>query len=163
MATTYGAGDKTKEKIIKEAKKLLYKNGFHATTYDGISKAASINRALIPYHFKSKQSLGQTIYEQMITEFLSTLDSILDTSEFTPDFVSILHITAYYQLLTNKHFSRFVDELQADASFSSFLEESEGRFMSGLLTKSSKLSDSETMILIASEIGMKKESRTGIY
>lgn len=157
MAKTYAAGDQTKEKIIKEAKKLIYKQGFSKTTYDNISKAASINRALIPYHFKSKQILGQTIYEESINGFLNRFDSILEVSDFTPDFVSILHLVAYYQLLTIPTFSRFVNELQADSSFSAFMETSEREIMSGLLVKASKLRETEQNILINSLIGMKKE------
>lgn len=157
MATTYNAGNQTKEKIIKEARKLFYKQGFSATTYDDISKAAKINRALIPYHFNSKQILGQNIYSQIINDFLNNIDSIFDVNEFSADFVSILHIVAYYQLLKNKQFTSFLYELQADLSFSTFMEESEKAILSGLLSKSTKLSPSEIQILISSEIGMKKE------
>lgn len=157
MAKTYITGDQTKEKIIKETKKLIYNQGFSKTTYDHISKAASINRALIPYHFQNKQILGQTIYSDIIEAFIQRFDSILEVSDFTPDFVSILHLAAYYQLLTIPTFSRFVNELQADTSFSSFMETSEREMMSGLLNKASKLSEFEQTILVNSEIGMKKE------
>ena len=149
MATTYSSGNKTKEKIIKATRILLYKKGFSNTTYDDISNATKINRALIPYHFKSKQQLGQIIYSQIITDFFSSLDSILDVKEFSADFVSTLHITAYYQLLTDSSFVQFVNELQNDISFSSFME--------GLIQKSNKLSPTEKSILLTSAVGMKKE------
>lgn len=157
MATTYNAGNLTKEKIMQETKKLLYKQGFTGTTYDDISNAAKINRALIPYHFKSKQILGQTIYSEIINHFLERFDSILNISEFSPDFVSILHTTAYYQLLKDRHFTQFVNELQADKDFSLFMQKSEALLLDGLLTKNTKLSDSEVTILLSSAIGMKKE------
>lgn len=157
MAATYNAGNLTKEKIINATKKLLYKQGFTDTTYDDISNAAGINRALIPYHFKSKQMLGETIYSEIISNFLERFDSILDISEFSPDFVSILHITAYYQLLKDNHFSQFVNELKADKDFSSFMQKSEALLLDGLLNKNTKLSDSEITILLSSAIGMKKE------
>lgn len=157
MGTTYSVGNRTKEKIMKETRKLVYKHGFMNTTYDDISNAAHINRALIPYHFKSKQLLGQAIYQEMIQNFIQRFDTILDVSEFSPDFVSILHIAAYYQLLKDKHFSQFVGELQADTSFSTFMQESEAILLDGFLQKNTKLSDTETSILLISEIGMKKE------
>lgn len=156
MATTYKAGDRTKENIINETRKLLYSQGYSNTTYDDISNAASINRALIPYHFKSKQLLGQTIYDEIIRQFLEHFDSILDISEFTPDFVSILHLTAYYQLLKDEHFSSFVYELQADKEFSQFMAKTETELLEGLLSHG-KLTEAEHTILIHSEIGMKKE------
>ncbi|MGN0437259.1 MAG: TetR/AcrR family transcriptional regulator [Lachnospiraceae bacterium] len=157
MATTYKTGNQTKEKIINETKILLYKQGFSKTTYDDISAAANINRALIPYHFKSKQVLGQTIYAEIIQQFEERFDSILDISEFSPDFISILHITAYYQLLQDEHFSKFVYELQADKDFSVFMKESEASLLDGLIHNNTKLSESEITILLASEVGMKKE------
>lgn len=157
MATTYSSGNKTKEKIIKATRILLYKKGFSNTTYDDISNATKINRALIPYHFKSKQQLGQIIYSQIITDFFSSLDSILDVKEFSADFVSTLHITAYYQLLTDSSFVQFVNELQNDISFSSFMEQSEYELMEGLIQKSNKLSPTEKSILLTSAVGMKKE------
>lgn len=157
MATTYNAGNLTKEKIINVTKNLLYKQGFTKTTYDDISNAAGINRALIPYHFKSKQMLGETIYSEIISNFLERFDSILDIIEFSPDFISILHITAYYQLLMDEHFAQFVNELQADKDFSSFMQKSEALLLDGLLNKNTRLSDSEITILLSSAIGMKKE------
>ena len=157
MATTYSTGNQTKEKIIKEAKKLLYKNGFSNTTYDHISQAAGINRALIPYHFTSKQILGQVIYSDIMNDFLTHFDSIMDIDEFSPDFVSILHMVAYYKLLENKPFTRFLAQLQADISFSDFLEESESTLIEGFFQKNNRLTEEEHRILLRSEIGMKKE------
>lgn len=157
MGKSYITGNQTKEKIIKEAKRLLYIQGFSNTTYDHISHAADINRALIPYHFKSKQSLGQTIYAKLLDDFLTRLDSILDINEFSDDFISILHITAYYRLLENLPFSRFLKELQADTDFSVFMEDSEQILLEGLLKSNKKLTTNEIHILLVSEIGMKKE------
>lgn len=157
MATTYNAGNLTKEKIINVTKKLLYKQGFTKTTYDDISNATGINRALIPYHFKSKQMLGATIYSEIINNFLERFDSILDISEFTPDFISILHIAAYYQLLKDAHFSQFANELQEDKDFSTFMQKSEALLLNGLLNKNTKLSASEVTIIHSCAIGMKKE------
>ena len=60
MATTYTVGDKTKSNIINESRKLFYKKGYTETTYTDISKAADVNRALIPYHFKNKELLEKS-------------------------------------------------------------------------------------------------------
>lgn len=57
--SNYAVGKETQKKIWKAGRKLFYEKGLDATTYDDISKAAGINRALIPYYFKTKHQLGR--------------------------------------------------------------------------------------------------------
>lgn len=163
MSNTYLAGEQTKYRILKESRKLFFKNGFTETTYDDICNTAKINRALIPYHFKNKQILGQEIYHKIIHDFNSTFDEILETSQFTPDFSSVLHTVAYYRLLADSRFSRFVFQLQADANSTLFTVDSEKTFITGLGNKISQLSDKELSIIIRMHIGMKKELIKMIY
>lgn len=162
MSNTYLAGEQTKRRILKESKKLFYKNGYTETTYTDISAAAKINRALIPYHFKNKQVLGLEIYNGVITNFMTSLNEILDISEFTPDFASIIHIIAYYRLLKNAEFSRFVYQLQLENP-PLFTTEQEKRLISGLGNKLTKLTDAELDIAANLSIGMKKELIHMIY
>lgn len=157
MATTYITGEQTKQRIKAESRKLFYKKGFSKTTYDDISKATQLNRALIPYHFTNKQILGEEIYKDMLSDFINTFDTILDIREFSADFVSILHLVAYYHLLKDAHFTSYVYELQAAQSFSASVYHTEQDIIAGLTKASTKLSDIEQTILITSEIGMKKE------
>lgn len=125
---------------------------------------AKINRALIPYHFKSKQILGQEIYRNIIDDFSNTFDEILDISQFSPDFVSILHIFAYYRLLgNNPKFSRFVFQLLSDGADSIFTIEKEKELLLGFGSKFSRFQEEELDILVQFNIGMKKESIRMIY
>jgi AcrR family transcriptional regulator len=157
MATTYQAGEQTKQKILRESSRLFYKQGFSKTTYDDISRATALNRALIPYHFRNKQLLGQAAYQSLLENFISQLDSILDISQFSADFVSLLHLVACYRLLEDAPFVRFLYELQSDPDFSSFLMQQEGILLSGFRNESNRLSDTQWDIVVLSEIGMKKE------
>lgn len=164
MSNTYLTGEKTKRKILKESKKLFFKNGFTDTTYDDISNAAKVNRALIPYHFKSKQVLGQEIYCNIIDEFSNTINDILDIDQFSPDFVSILHFIAYFRLLgNNSRLSRFVFQLLTDGTDSVFSTEKEKELLLGFGSKFSQLQEEEQAILVQLNIGMKKESVRMIY
>ena len=159
MANTYLAGEQTKRNILRESKKLFYKKGYTETTYSDISSVAKVNRALIPYHFKSKQILGLEIYNQIIAEFYELIDNILDTSQFDTDFVSILHTIAYYRLLTsNKQFLQFLSELQADENASLFDVETEQEWLTSLGSKFANLNETELAMLTKMSIGMKKES-----
>lgn len=164
MSNTYLAGEQTKRKIFKESKKLFYKNGFTETTYDDISNAAKVNRALIPYHFNNKQALGQEIYCRITEEFTTAIDEILDIRQFSSDFISIFHTVAYYRLLRdNYRFSRFVFQLQSDTTDSLFTIEKEREFLLNLGSKFSHLDDVELNILAKMYVGMKKEIIQMIY
>lgn len=158
MSNTYLTGEQTKRKIFKESKKLFYKKGFTETTYADISSAAKVNRALIPYHFKNKQVLGQEVYCKVVEEFKNAIDGILDISQFTPDFTTILHIVTYYRLLeTNTRFSRFVFQLLSDETTPVFTRDSEKELLLNLGSRFARFSDTELDILAQMDIGIKKE------
>lgn len=156
MANSYLVGEQTKGKILKESRKLFYRKGYTETTYGDISTVADVNRALIPYYFKSKQILGEEIYQQIITDFTDTLDEILDMHQFSPDFVYILHTVSYYRLLgNNDKLSRFAFQLSTDENADLFPTEQD--MLSNLGGKFSNLPDGEPEILAKMSIGMKKE------
>lgn len=164
MSNTYIVGEQTKRNILEESKKLFYENGYTNTTYSEISSAAKINRALIPYHFKSKQILGLEIYQEIIKEFYELIDNLLDTSQFDADFVSILHTVTYYRLLsTNAQFLRFISELQTDEGTSLFTTEEEKHWLTTLGNKFTSMNEYEIRILTQMHIGVKKEMLTLLY
>ena len=157
MATTYLTGEQTKQRIIDETRILFYKNGYTQTTYTDISTAAGINRALIPYHFQNKQVLGKTIFQNVLNELTNTLDTLLDISQFSADFASVLHMMTFCQLLNNTNFVRFVSELQSDNNTCLFNEEQEQQQILSLGSKFSQLPATELVTLTRLYIGMKKE------
>ncbi len=159
MSNTYLAGEQTKRNILRESKKLFYKKGYTETTYSDISTIAKVNRALIPYHFKNKQILGLEIYKQIMNEFYELIDNVLDTSQFDKDFVNVLHMLAYYRLLSgNTHFLQFVCELQEDENASLFTVDQEIEWLMGLGSKFANLTENERLILAQMHMGMHKES-----
>ncbi len=161
MSNTYLAGEQTKRNILRESKKLFYKKGYTETTYSDISTVAKVNRALIPYHFKNKQILGLEIYKQIMNEFYELIDNVLDTSQFDKDFVNVLHMFAYYRLLSgNTHFLQFVCELQEDENASLFTVDQEIEWLMGLGSKFANLTEDERLILAQMHMGMHKESIT---
>ncbi|MDE5864846.1 MAG: TetR/AcrR family transcriptional regulator [Lachnospiraceae bacterium] len=158
MSNTYLSGEQTKRRILKESKKLFYKYGFTETTYAHISAAAKINRALIPYHFQTKQILGEEIYQRIIADFTQTMDELLDASQFSPDFIRILHTITYYRLLRdNPKLSRFVSQLLTDQASSLFTVEDGRKMLSELGNKFSLCDEDELNILAKMNIGMQKE------
>ena len=111
MAGTYQAGYRTKSEILQGSKKLFYKKGYTDTTYNDISELLNINRALIPYHFKSKQSLALYVYREIIDYVTSKADELLDTASLSDDLAAAFHIIVFYRLFSNKQFTNLVCEL----------------------------------------------------
>lgn len=163
MANTYLVGEQTKRKIFKESKKLFYKKGFDETTYDDISTAAKVNRALIPYYFKNKQILGQAIFSKITEDFTENLNHVLDIYKYPQDFINIIHTFAYYRLLNNKKYAKFAFQVQADESFSNQMVTSEKNFIIGFGSKASRFSENELDIIAKMDFGIEKEIVRMIY
>lgn len=61
-------GEKTRAKILQAAAKLFARNGFDATSVDSIAKAASVNKALIYYHFNDKRDLIASLFSHILQQ-----------------------------------------------------------------------------------------------
>ncbi|MFQ5792229.1 MAG: TetR/AcrR family transcriptional regulator [Acidobacteriota bacterium] len=57
----------TKEKILREAQRLIHTNGFRATSMDTIAKAAGVKKANIFYYFPTKEAMGLELLDRMAT------------------------------------------------------------------------------------------------
>ncbi|MCE2452068.1 MAG: TetR/AcrR family transcriptional regulator, partial [Nitrospinae bacterium] len=68
----------TKRKIIEAAARLVYQNGFHATSLDMVAQAANVNRGSLYYFFRSKKNLGFAVIEHY--------ESLLHENYLTPSF-----------------------------------------------------------------------------
>ena len=44
----------TKERILREAQRLIHTNGFRATSVDAIAKASGVKKANVFYYFPNK-------------------------------------------------------------------------------------------------------------
>lgn len=69
-------GDITRSKILEVAEKLFSEKGFDGTSVSEIASSAQVNKATIYYHFKDKQdivtSLFQNIMEELDTQIEKT-------------------------------------------------------------------------------------------
>lgn len=155
MSNTYQAGDRTKEKILQVSRALFYSKGFEETTYDDISKKAEINRALIPYHFKNKKTLGAVIHKEFLANIADIKNELLkDNDEVIATAVSSF---LYYYTLYNENVARFIYQIQKEHSFREMFLSSEKVFITGLFNKAQKI-DSETLdILTHMDYGIEKE------
>ena len=61
-------GNKTKLRIINEANKLFYQQGYNATSFSNIVDATGLSKGNITYHFKNKQEILNGIVESRLAD-----------------------------------------------------------------------------------------------
>jgi AcrR family transcriptional regulator len=69
---------KTKERIIRNAKKLFAKNGFDGTSMKLIADSVKINKSSLYYFFKNKEDIYITIVSEVIDDVIEVFS---DTKE----------------------------------------------------------------------------------
>lgn len=67
----------TKEKILASARNEFADKGFEGARVDRIASAAGVNKAMIYYHFTSKERLYETILEELFGRARAFLDRVL--------------------------------------------------------------------------------------
>jgi len=61
-------GDITRTRILEVAENLFSINGFDGTGLENIAKTAGINKATIYYHFKDKQDIIVSLFDNILTD-----------------------------------------------------------------------------------------------
>src|SRR3989338_4097322 len=72
MSTT-SKGEKTRDHILKETRKILVAQGFHNTSISAVIEATGVKKGNLYYHFTSKEELGLAVLEDAKDEFFSFL------------------------------------------------------------------------------------------
>ncbi len=67
-------GEKTREKIISDARTLIIANGFHKTSISDIIAASGVKKGNLYYYFSSKEELGLTILNETRDAFFRLVD-----------------------------------------------------------------------------------------
>lgn len=68
----------TRDKIIAAALSLFAKNGYEGTSLSEIAKAVGIQKPSIYNHFKSKEAIFLTIYENILMFHVQKIKNIMD-------------------------------------------------------------------------------------
>ncbi|MTI80870.1 MAG: TetR/AcrR family transcriptional regulator [Firmicutes bacterium] len=74
-------GSSTKEKIKSIALTLFAKKGYEGTTMKEIADGVGIKKASLYAHFKGKEELFFSVYEDLAQEYIKLMDQIMSTSE----------------------------------------------------------------------------------
>jgi TetR/AcrR family transcriptional repressor of nem operon len=70
-------GDKTKQRIIAEATKLVQKKGFEATSMSDLVEATGLQNGCLYFHFTGKDELLFAILEKSKVDFFGLIDGSL--------------------------------------------------------------------------------------
>ncbi len=110
---------KTKEKILTAADSLFGSVGFDAASTREIAERSGVNKALIYYHFKTKEALLGMVLERHYRRLVETVEQAIGQAGSFRDRMIAL-VTTYMEFLSeNRNFSRIV---QREASGGSNLD-----------------------------------------
>ncbi len=73
----------TEEKILEAAMKVFTRRGFAATRTEDIAKEAGINRTLLHYYYRDKQTIFNLIFETRFKEFFKGLFLIFEADNIS--------------------------------------------------------------------------------
>lgn len=83
----------TQEKILHSAREIFFLKGMEGARMREIADHAGINKALLHYYFRNKETLFQAVFGQTILELLPALTEVFRSNrpllEKIPDFFSI--------------------------------------------------------------------------
>lgn len=99
---------KPRERILEAADKLFGEMGFDATTTREIAELSGVNKALIHYHFKSKEGLLTSLLDAYYEDLTATLRQALDQEGDLKNRMGQL-VDAYLEFLrAHRNFARIV-------------------------------------------------------
>lgn len=159
----YSVGVETKEKILKECRSLFYKYGYENTSYDMICEGININRGLITYHFKSKSTLAQLIYNEVWEEFEKIIDK--EFGRYSIIYKTFIENILLFRCLdSNEKFLRFYAEVRLNTKFIEYTLNRQKDFIKKCLTIiNGTLSDEELVTLSCMFLGVENGLVTNMY
>ncbi len=83
--------DTTAEKILRAASKLMGDHGFDGTSAQAIADRASVNKALVFYHFGNKAKLFERVLEHLLEGMVGALEEAVDTVDPNATIEAALH------------------------------------------------------------------------
>jgi len=73
--------ESTKEIIKKTALSLFAQKGYYGTTMNEIAELVGIKTPSLYFHFRGKEELFFSVYEDLANEYVSLMDRIMNTTE----------------------------------------------------------------------------------
>ena len=91
----------TKKKIIEASVRLFNENGLDSVRLQQIAEEVGISVGNLAYHYKNKEAIIESVYEQVFEEFNTIFRQYLAQPDLTNFDAQIVE---YYQFFTRNHF-----------------------------------------------------------
>ncbi|MEI7982080.1 MAG: TetR/AcrR family transcriptional regulator [Bacteroidota bacterium] len=69
-------GHSTEDRILKAARQIFHKKGFNGARMQEIADLAEINKALLHYYFRNKESLFEKVFNDSFSQMVSKMSEI---------------------------------------------------------------------------------------
>lgn len=93
----------TKARILKAAHTVFVRQGTHRANLKDIAEEADVNQALLHYYFSDKETLADTVFEKVASEFFPRIKAILSSERsieekvktFVPKYIELIEQNPY--------------------------------------------------------------------
>ena len=115
-------GAKARAEILRAANRLFARHGFEGARMEAIAAAAGVNKALLYYHFKSKNALFRAVMEEHLEEFHRQAVAALSGREPAPVLL-LRYLSMHFDFIAARpHYPPLLQRLMmTDAAFASRL------------------------------------------
>jgi len=92
----------SRQKVLKAAAEEFAENGLSGARVDRIAARAGVNKAMIYYHFSSKENLYKMVIDEHLTTVADSISSALGDSESDPE-RALLNVSRAYHAAFGHH------------------------------------------------------------
>lgn len=92
----------TEQKIMEAAKTVFHKKGFEGARMQEIADEAGVNKALLHYYYRNKESLFQAVFGEAFSKLLARVNQVFLSEN--PLMVKIETFTSYYIDFLNENY-----------------------------------------------------------
>lgn len=128
-----------REKILGSARKVFIRDGFNGARMQDIADEAGINKALLHYYYRNKESLFDLVFNDAFAEFIPKMQAIFSGSGTVMEKIE-KYVGAHLALLTSRpdlpmfvlneihrnperFFENFMGKMNGEPPFVSFLQQ----------------------------------------
>src|ERR1700719_4149179 len=98
-----GQPGESRAAILQAAAKEFAEHGIAGARTDAIAREARVNKALLYYYFKDKETLYGAVLEEAFSGLKNTVFRVLD-SDLPPRQKMMAYVGAYFDFIAFKHF-----------------------------------------------------------
>lgn len=96
-----GEPEKTRAAILKAALEEFSNEDVTGARTDEIARSAGVNKALLYYYFKDKESLYAAVLEQVLTGIVSRVTAVLDRNDLAPREKLLLYAETHFDYIAS--------------------------------------------------------------